>query len=123
MIEPIYIAVTGTNHYFGTDFIKIGYPLRFVKEPANPVDQEAIRAELPLIGKVGYVANSTYTVPRGCRSAGRIYDTFDQAFFGVARFVMKDTVIVELTDPVDEWLPLFEAIITEPVKTKKRFIF
>ena len=35
---------------------------------------EAIRAELPGLGKVGYVANSTHTVVGNCCSAGRLYD-------------------------------------------------
>ncbi len=103
MESPIYVAVTGTNHYFGVDFFKIGMIVRLVKDLDNPHDQEAIRAEIPPIGKVGYVANSPHTVPRGCRSAGRIYDTFEQALFGNVRFVVKDTVILELTDQVEEW--------------------
>ncbi|MCQ6561516.1 HIRAN domain-containing protein [Paenibacillus mendelii] len=97
MNEPIYVAVTGTNHYFGTNFIKIGYPLRLVKDPDNPYDQEAIRVEMTPLGKIGYVANSPHTVAKGCKSAGRIYDTFEVTLYGVVRFVVKDTVIVELT--------------------------
>jgi len=102
MNQPVYVAITGTKHYFGTDFIKPGQAIHLVKEPENPHDQEAIMAVIPPIGKIGYVANSPYTVPKGCRSAGRIYDTFDNHIFGIVRFVVKDTVIVELTDHVEE---------------------
>lgn len=48
------------------------------------------------LGKVGYVANSTYTVPRGCCSAGRIYDTIENCAYAIIRFVFQDTAIVEL---------------------------
>lgn len=45
---------------------------------------------------VGYVANSSFTVARGTRSAGRIYDTFGQWIFGQIVFVVGDRVIVEI---------------------------
>lgn len=99
---PAYIAITGMAHYYGTSFLKPGQLVYLHKDPENPYDQEAIKAEIPPIGKIGYVANSIHTVPRGCRSAGRIYDTFEQQVGGVVRFVMKDTVIVELTPTTQE---------------------
>ena len=43
-----------------------------MKEPDNYYDQEAIRCQVKHIGTVGYVANSTYTVAVGTKSAGRI---------------------------------------------------
>lgn len=97
-----YIAITGTSHYFGTGFLKPGQIVHLRKDPDNPYDQEAIRAEIPPIGKIGYVANSTHTVPKGCRSAGRIYDSFDQRISGIVRFIIKDTVIVELAPNLEE---------------------
>ena len=99
---PIYIAITGMSHYFGTSFLKPGQIVHLLKDPDNPYDQEAIKAEIPPIGKIGYVANSTYTVPKGCRSAGRIYDSFDQQVSGIVRFVIKDTIIVELAPNMEE---------------------
>lgn len=107
MDKPTFIAITGTNHYFGTEFIKVGLLLKLVKDPSNPYDEEAIRAEVPPIGKVGYVANSPHTVPRGCKSAGRIYDTVEDVSFGRVMFVVKDTVIVELVKHVEEWQVIF----------------
>jgi hypothetical protein len=94
--QPIYVAITGTQHYFGAAFLNPGQLIHLIKDPDNPHDQEAIKAELAPIGKIGYVANSPHTVPKGCRSAGRIYDTFDRRISGWVRFVVKDTVIVEL---------------------------
>jgi HIRAN domain. len=96
MKQPIYIAITGTRHYYGTDFLKPGQPVCLVKEPENGRDQEAIRVEMPPIGKIGYVANSVHTVPKGCSSAGRIYDLIGQRADGIIRFVVKDQAIVEL---------------------------
>lgn len=57
-----YITLTGLNHYFGIAPFAVGQKVRLVKEPENLFDHEAIRAELPGLGKVGYVANSTHTV-------------------------------------------------------------
>lgn len=76
--------------------------VRLVKEPDNTHDQEAIRAEISPIGQVGYVANSSFSVPKSCRSAGRIYDTFDSEIYGIVRFVVKDSVILELVDMFTE---------------------
>ncbi|NOU99518.1 HIRAN domain-containing protein [Paenibacillus planticolens] len=63
MKESVYIAVRGMKHYFGSNFIKTGQVIHLVKEPDNRYDQEAIRAVIALIGKIGSVANSTHTVP------------------------------------------------------------
>lgn len=102
MSAQIYVAVTGTKHYFGSEVFKTGQLVRLVKDPHNSQDEEAIQAEIVPIGKAGYIANSPYTVPRGCRSAGRIYDTFEECICGLVRFIVNDTVIVELTPNVEE---------------------
>ncbi|PTQ55851.1 MAG: hypothetical protein BSOLF_1334 [Candidatus Carbobacillus altaicus] len=102
MEEKVYIAVTGIHHYFGPQVFQLNQIIVLTKEPDNPHDAEAIRADILPIGKVGYVANSPYTVPRGCRSAGRIYDMFEQSIAGVVRFILKDTVIVELLPDMKE---------------------
>ncbi|MEI0739473.1 HIRAN domain-containing protein [Paenibacillus sp. JTLBN-2024] len=99
-MEQIFVAITGTSHYFGSSFLKPGMVVRLVKDPDNPYDEEAIQAVISPIGKIGYVANSTHTVPNGCRSAGRIYDSFDGQIYGVIRFIVKDLVIVELVEGI-----------------------
>ena len=58
----VYITITGMKHYFGQDFLKPGMKIELIKEPDNEYDKEAIRAEIKGIGKIGYVANSPYTV-------------------------------------------------------------
>lgn len=100
--QLIYVAITGTTHYFGTNFLKPGQFIHLQKDPDNPYDQEAIKAELLPLGKIGYVANSTHTVPKGCRSSGRVYDSFEHRVMGIIRFIIKDTVIVELAPNIEE---------------------
>lgn len=68
----VYITITGMKHYFGQDFLKPGMKIELIKEPDNEFDKEAIRAEIKGIGKIGYVANSPYTVFGESMSAGRI---------------------------------------------------
>ncbi|MGE5550799.1 MAG: HIRAN domain-containing protein [Bacteroidota bacterium] len=75
---------------------KPGLHIKLTKDPENPHDSEAVKVELDPVGQVGYVANSVHTVPKGCCSAGRIYDSFAESIQGLVRFVTKDTAIVEL---------------------------
>lgn len=44
------------------------------KEPDNEYDKEAIKVRMDALGKIGYVANSPYTVLGESVSAGRLYD-------------------------------------------------
>ncbi|HBG16379.1 MAG TPA: DNA-binding protein [Firmicutes bacterium] len=108
MSDERYIAVIGSRHFYGKKIFKPAQIVKLVKEPENIYDDEAIRVEITPVGQVGYVANSTATVPRGCHSAGRIYDTFDQHCFGVVRFLTNETVIVELLEKVRMQIVLIE---------------
>ena len=58
-MENIFITVTGVNHYFGMKPFKVGKIFKIVKDEENFHDDEAIRAELPAIDTIGYVANSS----------------------------------------------------------------
>ena len=73
-MKKIYFTLTGTNHYYGQDFLKKGMKLTLIKEKDNDFDKEAIRVEMKGLGKIGYVANSPYTVAGESLSAGRMYD-------------------------------------------------
>ncbi len=73
-MKDTYFTIAGMNHYYGTDILKKSMKVKLVKEPDNEYDREAIRVELKGLGKIGYVANSTYTVLGDCSSAGRLYD-------------------------------------------------
>ena len=50
--------------------------VKLIKEPENEYDREAIRVEYKGLGRIGYVAKSTYTGIGERMSAGRIYDYF-----------------------------------------------
>ena len=87
-----YITLTGMKHYDHPVF----YPkdiLRCVKEPKNPVDSEAVYAEIPLFGKVGYVANTWHTKAQGTYSAGRLYDTVEDEFYAELSFILPNAMI------------------------------
>ena len=73
-MAKVFITLTGTKHYFGNEFLKKGTKIRLEKEPDNEHDKEAIKVTYEGLGKIGYVANSSYTVIGDSMSAGRIYD-------------------------------------------------
>lgn len=111
-MKPIYVAIVGLNHYFGSRIFKPGQFLRLVKDFENDYDGEAIMALLDPVGIVGYVANSVHTVPLGCYSAGRVYDTFDTTTYAVVRFVTKDVVIAEIIDKIQIEIYIAEGMST-----------
>ena len=88
-----YVTLTGLNYRFGTQPFTVGQKVKLVKEPENDFDHEAIRAELPGLGKVGYVANSTHTVLGDCYSAGRIYDKIGAAATAKVKYVLANAVV------------------------------
>lgn len=62
--------------------------IRLEKEPDNEYDKEAIKVTYEGLGKIGYVANSSYTVIGESMSAGRLYDKIgDTAYLRVIRHV------------------------------------
>lgn len=75
------VTIVGMGHYYGGNIVDRGVYLRCHKEPDNEKDHEAIYVALPVIGKVGYIANNTFTVIKGTQSAGRIYDKVADVFF------------------------------------------
>lgn len=94
--EPIYFSISGVKNYFGIEPFVIGSLFYCEKEPNNKYDQEAIRAMLPILGVVGYVANSSYTVIQGTFSAGRLYDKVPHRFFGRVMFRTDKQIICRL---------------------------
>lgn len=91
-----FITITGFKHYYGLKPFAIGNLLRCSKEPQNPYDGEAIKAAMPLIGIVGYVANSPDTVAGGSMSAGRIYDHVRKHFYARVMFTTFTKVICKI---------------------------
>lgn len=100
-MEEKYITITGFKHYYGLTPFAIGNLIQCVKEPENSYDSEAIRAVMPVIGKVGYVANSPETTANGTMSAGRIYDHVKKRFYVCVMFTTFTKVIckIEFGDP------------------------
>lgn len=103
-MNDLYITITGFQHYYGKAPFKIGNLIRCAKEPDNAHDAEAIRCFLPMIGTVGYVANSAGTVAGGTYSAGRLYDRAPGRFYARVCFTTASKVIcrVELDTRVKE---------------------
>ncbi len=95
-MKDIFFTLTGTNHYYGSDFLKNGMNVKLVKEPDNEHDKEAIRVEIKGLGKIGYVANSPYTVIGESRSAGRIYDLIKKKVKGKVVLVTPKGILCEL---------------------------
>lgn len=98
-MENIFITVTGVNHYFGMKPFKVGKIFKIAKDMDNPHDGEAIRAELPAIDTIGYVANSANTVYGGTMSAGRLYDRIDDYAYAQTMFITHSSVIALVLPP------------------------
>ena len=64
-MEDLYVTVTGFANYYHKKPFAIGNVLICVKEPSNKYDSEAITVKLPIIGKVGYIANSPASIAGG----------------------------------------------------------
>ena len=98
-----YVTLTGLNYRFGTAPFQVGQKVKLVKEPENECDREAIRAELPGLGKVGYVANSTRTVAGNCCSAGRLYDKIGDTAIAKVKYILADAVVCKVkVSPVSQ---------------------
>lgn len=108
MAKNIFVTITGFKHYYGLEPFKIGNLIRCIKEPSNPYDSDAIRAFLPYIGKVGYIANSPQTKAGGTESASRIYERVPNRFYVRVLFTTCTKVICRVEyrdmDALDEEL-------------------
>lgn len=98
MMKEKYVTITGFRAYQGLFPFKIGFLVRCEKESDNPYDGEAIRCTMPMIGTVGYLANSTGTVAGGTMSAGRIYDKADRKFYVRVLFTTSSKIICRVED-------------------------
>ena len=98
-----YVTLTGLNYRFGTAPFQVGQKVKLVKEPENAYDCEAVRAELPGLGKVGYVANSTRTVAGNCYSAGRLYDKIGDTAVAKVKYILENAVVCKVkVSPVNQ---------------------
>lgn len=92
----MFVTITGFKFYYGLKPFEIGRKFECIKEVDNPYDKEAIRVELPIIGTVGYIANSPNTRANGTHSAGRIYDKVPKKFKVRVLFTTFTKVICEV---------------------------
>jgi hypothetical protein len=97
-MKDVYFTITGMNHYLGSDFMKKGMKVKLIKEPDNEYDKEAIRVELKGLGKIGYVANSPYTVIGESRSAGRMYELMKKKAKGKVVMITQKGIICRLKE-------------------------
>ena len=95
-METYFLTITGQKHYYGLKPFTVGQTVKLVKEKDNEFDGEAIRVELPFIGTVGYVANSSYTTYIGTYSAGRLYDKIEDYAYARVLFVTHSSAIALL---------------------------
>lgn len=91
-----YITLTGTKYYYGKDFLEKGMKLKLEKEPDNKYDREAIKITYEGLGKIGYVANSSYTVIGESISAGRLYDKIGDTAEAKVVFVTENGIICKV---------------------------
>ena len=97
----IWFTLTGTNHYHGDDFLEKGMKVRLEKEPDNCHDHEAIKVLMDGVGKIGYVANSPWTVIGESYSAGRLYDKIGDTVKGKVKMVTAKGVLCTLKQKKD----------------------
>ena len=93
-----FITITGMRHYYGLTPFKVGKRIKCVKEPDNTYDSEAIRCQIKHIGKVGYIANSPYTVATGTKSAGGISHKVKKQFKVEVMFITGHSVICKVVE-------------------------
>ena len=103
----MYITVLASNKLHGQKPFVIDGIVKLVKEPENKYDTEAIACEMRYFGKVGYVANSTNTVVKGCMSAGRLYDKINDEYFARIKFITGQIAIAKVLTS-DEYIEEIE---------------
>lgn len=97
-MEELFFTIAGCDHYFGSEFMEKDMKVKLLKEPDNEFDKEAIQVKIKGLGKVGYVANSPFTVKGESMSAGRLYDRIGNKAKGKIVFVVDGGVVCKITD-------------------------
>ena len=119
-----YVTLTGLNYRFGTQPFTVGQKVKLVSRYLCKIVAEAIRAELPGLGKVGYVANSTHTVVGNCCSAGRLYDKIGNTATAKVKYVLANAVVcsVKAADMGQAGLPPVDPATGLPFGSKDKDI-
>jgi hypothetical protein len=103
----VFITIIAFNKFHGTKPLKLDGIVKLVKEPDNKYDTEAIACEMRYFGKIGYVANSTNTVIKGCMSSGRVFDKIDDEYFARIKFITSNNAIAKILS-ADEFIAEIE---------------
>ena len=103
----MFITIISFKNLHGENAFKLGGIVKLVKEPENKYDTEAIACEIRYFGKIGYVANSTNTVIKGCMSSGRVFDKIEDEYFARIKFITGTTAIAEVLSS-DEYVAEIE---------------
>lgn len=93
-----YITLTGACHYFGLEFLKPEMKVQLIKDPDNKYDKEAIMVKLAGLGKIGYVANSSFSVLGESMSAGRLYDKIGDEAEAEIMYVLEKGAICKVLE-------------------------
>lgn len=99
----MFITIMSFKNLHGENALKLGTIVKLVKEPENKYDTEAIACEIRYFGKIGYIANSTNTVIKGCMSSGRVFDKIDNEYFAKIKFITGNTAIAKILS-ADEFI-------------------
>lgn len=91
-----YFTITGMCYRYGNDFLEPKMKVNLVKESDKDYDTEAIKVEMPGLGQIGYVANSSRTVLGECMSAGRLYDLIGDEAEGEVLYVLPQGAVCSL---------------------------
>lgn len=121
-MEKIYFTLTGTKHYFGAEFLESKMKLELKKEPDNEHDNEAIYVAVEGLGKIGYVANSPYTVIGESMSAGRMYDKIGDTAIGEVLYITTQGILCKVCEQEpagNELLDNNEALVQAILKAFK----
>ena len=105
MGRKVFITITGVDHYHGNGFLEKGTRVLLIKDPDNKHDHEAIRVEMEGLGKIGYVANSTYTVLGDSFSAGRLYDRIGDKAIAKVKHILPKGIICSVRQKDLLWWP------------------
>jgi hypothetical protein len=103
----MYITILSSHKLHGPKPLRLNGIVKLIKEPDNRYDTEAIACEMRHFGKIGYVANSTSTVIKGCMSSGRVFDKIEDEYFAKIKFIPGDTAIAKILDS-DEYIAEIE---------------
>lgn len=94
----ILLTVVGIQYYSDKEDLEANQEITLMKEPANKYDKEAIAvlADADGFKKIGYIANSTKTVAKGCYSAGRLYDKIPDSIKAKILVVLDNVLICKV---------------------------